>query len=120
MADIFSSRPGRVAVATEDGVMIDCCFGRARAYHIYEANARADGYHFMEIRPSPIPCRDQDHDPETLNRAIELLADCQLVLAGKIGPEAIRRLEARGIPALAVSLSMAEAFKRLNKRKNVR
>lgn len=111
MADFLRSPPPRVAVASQDGRFIDECFGRARQYRIYQAGPR--GYQLAGIRTSPIPCREQHHDERLLAQAIELLADCGLVLAGRIGPQALRQLQARGMAGLTVHLEINEALRRL-------
>ncbi|MDR2392379.1 MAG: hypothetical protein LBE84_11965 [Planctomycetota bacterium] len=116
MGDAFGIPPARVAVASKTGERIDECFGRAAQYRIY-GKRPGGGYRLAETRPGPAPCRDQWHDPENLARAVELLSDCGLVLAGRIGPEAMRRLAERGTAGLAVNgLGVGEALERLSRR----
>jgi predicted Fe-Mo cluster-binding NifX family protein len=50
-----------------------------------------------------------------LEQTIELVADCDLVLAGRIGPRALRQLEERGVAGLAAHLEINEALRRLNR-----
>ncbi|MDR1397722.1 MAG: hypothetical protein LBJ14_08325 [Desulfarculales bacterium] len=114
MADFLPSFPARVAVASKDGFSIDECFGRAGQYRIYEACA--EGYRLAEIRPGIMPCRQQCRDDAAMTRAADLLADCDLVLAGRIGPQALRQLKKRGVLGLAVNLKIGDALERLRRR----
>jgi nitrogen fixation protein NifB len=124
MASSNPVSPARVAIASRDGGLIDECFGRAGFYLIYEADG--SGYRLREQRPGPRPCRGsgpesapgsgQDHDHQALAAAVALLADCDLVLAGRIGPEALRLLDKNGIAGFAVHISIAEALRKLARR----
>jgi predicted Fe-Mo cluster-binding NifX family protein len=104
-----------VAVASDSGDTIDACFGRTGSFRIYRLAEDAGGcrYEFAETRPGPKPCRDKSHDEELLSRTAELLKDCGMVLAGRIGPGAVRALSDRGIVGLAVPLEIEDALKRL-------
>ncbi|MDR1921887.1 MAG: dinitrogenase iron-molybdenum cofactor biosynthesis protein [Candidatus Adiutrix sp.] len=114
MAEKFRKSPRRVAVASKTGVLIDECFGRAENYRIYEL--ADEGYRLAELRPGPAPCRDQSHDPQILGAAVALLADCDMVLAGRIGPEAIRQLSKQGVVGLAAHIGIQDALDHLAKR----
>jgi predicted Fe-Mo cluster-binding NifX family protein len=103
--------PDKVAVATDSGTCIDACFGRVKEFRIYGAGP--EGYRLLEIRPALAPCRDKNHDLSVLNRTAELLSDCQLVLAGRIGPAALGALADRGVMGLAVHLPIDEALTKL-------
>jgi predicted Fe-Mo cluster-binding NifX family protein len=104
-----------VAVATDGGVDIDACFGRTESFRIYRLAEDGDGarYEFEETRQGPKPCRDKSHDEGVLDAAAELLKDCGMVLAGKIGPAAVKALSDRGIVGLAAPLNMEDALRRL-------
>ena len=103
--------PFRVAIASNDGVHVNECFGRAWGYRIYEAGT--EGFRLAEIRPGPTPCRDGSHDEEMLRAAVTLLADCQVVLAGRIGPGAFRLFADMGIDAFVERTSIEMALRRL-------
>jgi predicted Fe-Mo cluster-binding NifX family protein len=105
------SNPQKVAVATDSGEIIDACFGRVKEFKIYKSTP--DGYQLEEVRPGPSPCREQSHDMDILLKTASLLSDCQLVLAGRIGPAAIQALSDIGVTGLAVNLSVEEALKKL-------
>jgi predicted Fe-Mo cluster-binding NifX family protein len=107
-----------VAVATDSGVSIDACFGRTESFLIYRLSEDGDGarYELEETRPGPRPCRDKSHDESVLDATAELLKDCGMVLAGKIGPGAVKALSDRGIVGLAAPLGLEDALKRLARR----
>ncbi|MDR1081691.1 MAG: hypothetical protein LBQ79_12225 [Deltaproteobacteria bacterium] len=111
-------RPERVAVATESGVSIDACFGRTGSFRIYRLSEDGEGsrYELEETRPGPVPCRDRSHDDGVLDATAELLKDCGMVLAGKIGPAAVKALSDRGIVGLAAPLELEDALRRLARR----
>jgi predicted Fe-Mo cluster-binding NifX family protein len=108
-------KPERLAVASETGENVDACFGRVENFRIYGLVNEGDSqrYELLEIRPGPHPCQDKKHDQAILTETAELLGDCGLVLAGKIGPGATQALSERGILGLAAHLSIEEALRKL-------
>jgi predicted Fe-Mo cluster-binding NifX family protein len=104
-----------VAVASETGEHIDACFGRTGCFRIYALadDGGVPAYVPLETRPGPKPCRDREHDLESLSACADLLSDCGMVLAGRIGPAAIQILASRGILGLSVRLPLDEALRRL-------
>ncbi|MDR1086227.1 MAG: hypothetical protein LBP22_15560 [Deltaproteobacteria bacterium] len=111
-------RPDRLAVASETGQNIDACFGKAELFRIYElkSDVKNPFYELLELRPAFKPCREQSHDQTVLGESAELLKDCGLVLAGRLGPGALKALSDRGIIGLAVHWPVDEALERLAKR----
>jgi predicted Fe-Mo cluster-binding NifX family protein len=107
-----------VAVATDTGVNIDACFGKVEAFRIYRLAEGPDGYSYEleETRPGPRPCRDGSHDEGVLEASAELLRDCGMVLAGRIGPAAVKALSDRGIMGLSAPLEISDALRRLARR----
>jgi predicted Fe-Mo cluster-binding NifX family protein len=104
-----------VAVASETGENIDACFGRTGCFRIYALadDGGTPAYVPLETRPGPRPCRDREHDLGALSACADLLSDCGMVLAGKIGPAALQILASRGILGLSVRLPLDEALRRL-------
>jgi predicted Fe-Mo cluster-binding NifX family protein len=84
-------------------------------FRIYELVHDKDGfnYKFLETREGPKPCRDKSHDQDVLESTAEILKDCGMVLAGRIGPAAVKALSDRGIMGLSAPLTLEEALKRL-------
>ncbi|MDR3135745.1 MAG: hypothetical protein LBU69_06610 [Deltaproteobacteria bacterium] len=115
LADKKRYRPKRVAVASETGENIDACFGRVESFRVYRlVEGESDpSYELEETRKGPHPCQDKQHNQEILSMTAELLSDCGMVLAGRIGPAAIQALSERGVLGLAASLPIEEALRRL-------
>jgi predicted Fe-Mo cluster-binding NifX family protein len=112
-------RPDRLAVATDSGTDIDACFGKTEKFLIYKltVDGESSSYEFLETRPGPRPCRDGEHDQGVLEASAEILKDCGLVLAGRVGPAAVKALSDRGVMALAARLPIDEALSRLARKK---
>jgi predicted Fe-Mo cluster-binding NifX family protein len=112
-------RPDKVAVATDSGEYIDACFGKTESFLIYGLKQRdgdnAYSYELIEKRAGPKPCKDRTHDLNVLEETAELLKDCGMVLAGRIGPAAVKALSDRGVMGLSAPLRLEEALKRLAK-----
>jgi predicted Fe-Mo cluster-binding NifX family protein len=102
-------------VASETGQNIDACFGRVDKFLIYQLIQSENGptYEFVEERAGPCPCQDKKHDQALLSQRADLLSDCGLVLAGRIGPAASQALSERGLLALSAHLPIKEALKKL-------
>ena len=111
MGDEAGALPLRVAVASRGGVLVDECFGRAERFYVYEE--AAGGFRLVEIRPGPAPCRGGRHEQGALAGLVALVADCPVVLAGRIGPEALRLLAANGTSGFAVHIGVEDALRRL-------
>ncbi|MDR2368306.1 MAG: hypothetical protein LBF58_09405 [Deltaproteobacteria bacterium] len=111
-------RPERLAVASETGENVDACFGRVESFRIYRLVNEDQGYRyeFLETRPAPRPCQDKTHDLAILSKTADLLGDCGMVLAGRIGPAATKALSERGVLGLAVHIPLADALKKLASR----
>lgn len=89
--------PIRVAVASRDARLVQQHFGQATQLLIYDV---LDGSATLcETRKSEPPCDPiwREHDDERMERLLDLVADCQIVVAAMIGPGALRLLEQRGI-----------------------
>lgn len=105
--------PFQVAIASNDGRTINACFGRARAFRIYAFNQ--GGFRLSEIRSSPTPCQGGSHEDGVLTATVEALADCQMVLAGRIGPEAGRLLREKGVEPFSLHAGIESTLRRLMK-----
>jgi MoaA/NifB/PqqE/SkfB family radical SAM enzyme len=97
----------RIAVASKDGMLSDLHFGHARSFYIYEY--RDGGVEFIEKRDVDKYCLGEEscgiggagerpyHSDAVLSAIVETLADCDGVIAMRIGVAPLRRLEAKGI-----------------------
>lgn len=103
----------KVAVASTDGLTINEHFGRAKEFWIYEVNEKG-AYIFLERREVP-----QIIDPvhkHTASIVAKLLADVEVVLVARIGPQAELELLSVGAFALAISGSIDKALEAYGKR----
>lgn len=84
-------RPPRVAVASQEGVLVNQHLGEARELSIYER--RESGFVFLETRPAP----EVGTGTERWTTLAELLADCSQVLVSSVGPKPKRVLGEQGL-----------------------
>ena len=87
----------RLAVASNDGKMVNQHFGKAKQFYIFEANQGKAT--LLEIRKSNPPCgtADYGHGDDPMKCTINLLSDCQAVICSRIGEHAKRELSEHGI-----------------------
>jgi predicted Fe-Mo cluster-binding NifX family protein len=101
----------RVAVASFDGAFVDRHFGHAQQFLICEL---VDGdVRLFEVRNNAPACgkgRDDLDDP--MLRTVELVSDCQVVLAAKVGPCAAELLLAQNIRWIETTAAIAQAAQR--------
>lgn len=94
----------RIAVASSDGKVVNRHFGSTPYFAVFDQEPSGT-YRFVELRENRRPaCR------YGIQASLELLADCQAVLASRIGPEGLRALASRGIKAIEVRNFIAEAL----------
>jgi len=105
--------PFQVAIASNDGRTINECFGRARVFRVYAFNQ--EGFRLSEIRASPTPCQGGNHEDGVLAATVATLSDCQMVLAGRIGPEAVRLLREKGVEPFPLHAGIEGTLRRLLK-----
>jgi len=102
----------KVAVASGDGKFINQHFGMASQFLIFELNN--DGTHkFLELRENKPACSVERHNDLSMEESIELISDCQVVLASQIGPGAIDILLANGIEPYMAPTFIEDALKEL-------
>nr|WP_092071843.1 NifB/NifX family molybdenum-iron cluster-binding protein [Dendrosporobacter quercicolus]NSL49468.1 dinitrogenase iron-molybdenum cofactor biosynthesis protein [Dendrosporobacter quercicolus DSM 1736]SDM30372.1 Predicted Fe-Mo cluster-binding protein, NifX family [Dendrosporobacter quercicolus] len=103
----------KVAVVSTDGVVINEHFGKAREFFIYEVQENGE-YQLIEQRASIAGCSGGGGGHQ--QRAAELLADVEVVLAAQIGPGAEQQLRNYGVIALTVASSIDKALQAYGKR----
>jgi predicted Fe-Mo cluster-binding NifX family protein len=111
----------KVAIASNDGKRINEHFGKTLSFLIYEI--KEDGsYKFLESRKNTPPYDKiefsnlKDHD-NLLERSINLILDCNTVLASQIGPKATHILYCHGIQSYMINNLIDEALRRLDSSK---
>ena len=106
----------KVAVASSDGKSINQHFGQAPDFLIFEIKENQD-LEFIEVRKNIPPYDDpnllENHD-NALARSVNLISDCNAVLASQIGPGAIKALLSCKVRPYAIpDLMIEKALKKL-------
>ena len=128
----------KVAIASSDGLKIDLHFGQAKEFFIYELQKGA----FVQIEkrelpvnPSVVPELVEGQGPQDeafccpgggggcggcgggaagpLSSAVELLLDCQAVIAAQIGQNMRRQFERNAISVFDIELPVTQALEKL-------
>jgi nitrogen fixation protein NifX len=112
----------RVAIAAQPERMVTQHFGRATVFQIFE---RAQGeWVFVESRASDPTCAPEGEASEShdslLAYAADLIADCDAVLAARIGPGAVQRLADREFETYAMHALIEDALAALGKELDAR
>lgn len=88
----------RVAVATNEGILVNLHLGEARKVYIYEKTR--NGYHFVEMRNTPPEGGGMERWKEL---ATKTLVDCKAILVGGIGETPIKVLQENGVRVIQMS-----------------
>ncbi|MDR2528199.1 MAG: hypothetical protein LBD04_04160 [Synergistaceae bacterium] len=108
----------RVAFASSDGVFIDLHYGRATAFFIYDLEG---GPRLLEKRRCyRIPGQGgveqcTAHRPEELEKAAELLKDCDALFVVKIGETPARFFMERGFRVFQLEAEIKQALEEIVK-----
>jgi len=105
----------KVAIAAQPERMVTQHFGRATVFHVFDV--RADGWELLETRANDPSCKadtEGDAHDSALAAAADLIADCDAVLAARIGPGAVRTLSDRGVEAYAMHALVEDALAALS------
>ena len=88
----------RVAVASNEGILVNLHLGEARRLYIFEQSR--NGYHFVEIRNTPPEGGGMERWRELAART---LVDCRAVLVAGIGENPMKTLQTNGIQVIRMS-----------------
>ena len=102
----------KVAVASSDGKVINQHFGRSRQFIIFDIDDGGN-YSFVEIRQNTPPCGYEEHDENAMQKTVDLLSDCRVVLVSQIGPGAEQALRVKGVQAYAIGDFIDKALLKL-------
>lgn len=94
------SQKSRIAVASESCQLVDQHFGRARSFLIYEVDGNEATW--LETRSCTPYCQGGHGETSSLDQIINLLRDCEAVLASRIGVGPDDRLRQAGIEPVQV------------------
>ena len=123
----------KVALVSSDGLKIDLHFGQAKEFFIYEL--QKDAFVQIEKRELPVNSGEAALGPQDeafccpgggggcggcgggasgpLAPAVELLLDCQAVIAAQIGQNMRRQFERNAISVFDIELQVSEALEKL-------
>ena len=109
-----AEKPRRFAVASKTGAIVDLHFGHADKFFIYESDETAT--RFVETRSVSKYCDGSSCDKEDKwASVIRAVADCDAVLALRIGPTPEKRLQENGIYAITTYERVETAVNRAAK-----
>ena len=92
----------KIAAASTDGIHINEHFGRAAFFRIYELTDKSCD--FLEVRDAvAVRQHMREHDKSDFDRLVELLSDCDAVLAVRIGEGAAAYLIEKGLRVFEAS-----------------
>ena len=106
----------KVAIASSNGKFIDLHFGQAPNFLIFEIKENGDS-EFIGVRknipPSDDPNLLENHD-KALAKSVDLISDCDVVLASQIGPSASKALLSCEVQSYSIpGLLIEKALKKL-------
>ncbi len=99
----------RVAVASYDGKSVDRDFVGTDQFFVFELSDNR--LQFLENRRISIPC--QGHRKSQLIKIIEIIDDCEIVIASEICPGAAMLLGNKGIQYFAIENKLEDALSRI-------
>lgn len=98
----------RVAVATEDGVVVQH-FGHATRFHVYDLDrGKIVLVERRKSRISSVPGEERTED-----RALNVVRDCQALVVARVGAGALRLIEARGMVVYESQAPVASVLREL-------
>lgn len=101
----------RAAAASTDGKVINCHFGKASNFLIFEL--RNGEFQYIETRNIKPCCNRGEHEDSAFENAAKLLADCSIILVSKIGISAADFLESRGFAVYESPFPITQCLKKL-------
>jgi nitrogen fixation protein NifX len=102
----------RVAVASSDGKVVNQHFGHAEQFIIFDVRDE-NNYSLVELRKVNPPCSSGEHDPYGLEKAVDMISDCNYVLCCQIGKGAEIILAEKGISAFIIGNYVETGIQRL-------
>lgn len=101
----------RAAAASTDGKVINCHFGKAGRFLIFELQ---DGkFQYIETREVKPCCDRGEHEDGAFENAAKALGDCSIILVSKIGMSAADFLESRGFAVYEAPFPIRQCLEKL-------
>lgn len=101
----------RAAVASTDGKVINCHFGKASKFLIFEFKDNV--FEYIEAREVKPCCNRGEHEDNAFETAAKELCDCSIILVSKIGMTAADFLESRGFAVYEAPFPIKECLEKL-------
>lgn len=101
----------RAAVASTDGKVINCHFGKASKFLIFEF--KDNGFKYIENREVKPCCNRGEHEDNAFEITAKELSDCHIILVSKIGMMAADFLESRGFAVYESPFPIKECLEKL-------
>lgn len=93
----------KLAFASNNGVFVSQHFGRAQRFVIIDIDELTHTWRFVEMRENDTPCKLGEHDEGKFEKSIEIISDCQVLIAVQVGNQAKFRLHMQGVQVLESS-----------------
>ncbi|XME03108.1 NifB/NifX family molybdenum-iron cluster-binding protein [Lachnospiraceae bacterium C1.1] len=103
----------RVAAASSDNLCVNQHFGRAGNFFIAEVDEDGNIYPIEERKVTPV-CNRGQHDDAEIRNAVEVLSDCEVVVAAKIGYGASEELKSKGILVFELPGLICDSIKKID------
>jgi predicted Fe-Mo cluster-binding NifX family protein len=101
----------KIAAASNGGSKVDEHFGRATKFSVYELEG--ESLTFLEVRETDRICRNGEHNLTEMERTVNLIRDCPVLLVAKIGYGARAVVQEAGIKVFEANGSIETALKKL-------
>lgn len=101
----------RAAVASTDGKIINCHFGKASLFLIFEL--QNGSFVYIETREVKPCCNQGEHEDNAFENAAKALGDCSVILVSKIGMSAADFLESRGFAVYEAPFPIQQCLEKL-------
>lgn len=101
-----------VAVASSDGIVVNCHFGRAEKFYIYKVSEE-ELVEFIEERMVTPVCEGGNHDGNKLRENLSRFSDCKYLMVSRIGNGAATLAEEMGIIPMELPGEICESINRL-------
>lgn len=103
----------KLAISSTTGESIDEHFGHTDKFYIYSYDER--GVNFVEIRKIlryGIGVEECNYHEDKISKLLKTIEDCDIVLTLKIGMEAMKKLEEKGIKVIQINASVNKGIEK--------
>lgn len=108
----------KIGVASLDGMYVNCHFGRANKFYIYEVGD-GDEIDFVELRHVVPVCAGGNHDTNLLETNVKRFLDCKYLIVARVGDGAMSIANNWGIEIHEIPGDIYDSIEQLIKYKKV-